>query len=329
MAAQPALKSSLHSQLYRAVHTLVAAASRSDPSPPPSLQFVPTHVSARHDDAARLSDFIFSKKKLVCLTGAGISTESGIPDYRGEGVGLYATSRKKPMQFADFMASDRFRQSFWARNYVGWNSFNQVQPNMTHVFLANLEKRHDKVLHWLITQNVDGLHIKAGSRRITELHGTSFQTHCLSCGYMISRKTFQEHLREANPSFHAVSLAIRPDADVELTTEQVSSFNVPPCRKCQKGIMKPYIVYFGENVPKERVAFLYRMVEESDGLLVLGSSMQVYSGYRFAVSAAQQKKPIAIVNIGSTRADHLANLKLDNVRCADVLSFINIDSNSV
>ena len=218
------------------------------------------------------TDYDFAMKVIGSLT----LTESGIPDYRSEGVGLYATSKSRPMQYRDFIQSDAFRQRYWARNYIGWPFFSSVQPNASHHILATLERKHPDIFLWLITQNVDSLHLKAGSKNLTELHGTAFQVGCLSCGHTISRKDFQEQLRELNPSFRVAELVVRPDSDVELTDEQIKNFNVQACTACdQKGIMKPFIVYFGENVPQSRVDFCYKKVEESDGLLVIGSSMQV------------------------------------------------------
>ncbi|XP_055332911.1 NAD-dependent protein deacylase sir-2.2-like [Paramacrobiotus metropolitanus] len=302
--------------------TIVNPGLKFDSNP---LKFVPPHVPSREADVQKFEDFLKNKQRLVVLTGAGISTESGIPDYRSEGVGLYATSSSRPIQYQDFINSEKFRQRYWARNYVGWPNFSQVQPNFTHKFLAKLEQRSTApALHWLVTQNVDGLHLKAGARRVTELHGSAFQVGCLSCQRMVTRIAFQDELRQRNPDFHhphaSVSAAeLRPDADVELTDEKIAGFTVVSCAECG-GIMKPNIVYFGENVPKRRVDLVFEKVTECDGLLVLGSSLQVFSGYRFALRAAELGKPICIVNIGPTRADHLASERIDRIRCTDLLS---------
>lgn len=277
--------------------------------------FVPKHSPCQDWALAQMQEFINSNKKLFVLTGAGISTESGIPDYRSEGVGLYATSTKRPVQIKHFMESSKARQSYWARNYVGWPRFSSFKPNISHTTLAEWEKRGK--IHCIVTQNVDRLHHKAGSCKVHELHGTAFNVICMTCNHMVARHTYQSKLRETNQHMSAVSLEIRPDGDVELTKEEVNNFQVPPCEQCG-GIMKPDIVFFGDNVPRSRVNKIQQELATCDGLLVLGSSLFVYSGYRFILQAAESGIRIGAVNIGATRGDKHISLHV-NARCGEVL----------
>lgn len=281
-----------------------------------SLAFVPKHSQTRQGDIELLQEFLEPVKRLLVLTGAGISTESGIPDYRGEGVGLYATSDKRPMQHKTFMESAKARKSYWARNFVGWPRWSSLQPNAAHLALAGWE-RGGRLQH-LVTQNVDQLHYKAGCKGVVELHGTNSMVTCMSCTYSGPRMTFQRRLESANPSWEAWSSEVKPDGDVELSAEQVAGFHVPNCPKCEEGILKPYVVFFGDNVPKPRVEAVRRHVEQSDALLVVGSSLFVFSGYRFVTQARELGLPIAILNIGATRADALATLKIE-AKAGDVL----------
>lgn len=280
--------------------------------------FVPPHSSANETDVHKFKEFIHNSKRLLVITGAGISTESGIPDYRSEGVGLYARSSSRPVQYQDFVKKADMRQRYWARNFVGWPTFSSVLPNKTHMILSEWETIGN--LHWLVTQNVDALHYKAGSKNLTELHGSAHRVECLDCKHMISRPDLQEMIKRDNPIWHSESVDMAPDGDVQLSQEQINGFNVPSCKKCG-GVLKPEIVFFGDNVPRPRVNFVFNKVKESDSLLVLGSSLEVYSGYRFVNAAHEQKKPIAIVSIGPTRADKLANIKI-NTKCSEILSHI-------
>jgi len=254
------------------------------------------------------------------LTGAGISTESGIRDYRSEDVGLYAISDTRPIQYTDFLQSAANRRRYWARNYVGWEEFSTRQPNGGHFALAELEKMGK--VHWLVTQNVDALHSKAGSQRISELHGSSHRVVCLGCNQLSSRHDLQLRIQELNPSWEAMAGDHAPDGDTFLTDEEVQDFNVPACINCG-GILKPQVVFFGDSVPKETVSFIHERLLESDSLIIVGSSVEVYSSYRFAHAAWQQNKPIAILNIGPTRADKLASLKLSAI-AGDVLPRLKI-----
>lgn len=194
--------------------------------------------------------------------------------------------------------------------------FSQFQPNDTHKMLKNLED-HGRV-SCIVTQNVDGLHTKAGSNNIIELHGTAYKVMCLNCDNIIDRHDFQKVLDQLNPTIQAVTREIRPDGDVELSDEQVDEFILPPCKNCG-GILKPDIVFFGDNVPRTVVENIQKIVNKSDALLILGTSLTTFSGYRIILQAIEAKKPIAIVNIGETRADKHAIVKVES-RCGEVLT---------
>ncbi|XP_054852963.1 NAD-dependent protein lipoamidase sirtuin-4, mitochondrial [Eublepharis macularius] len=286
--------------------------------PPQTLAFVPASPPLDPLEVKKLQDFICSSQRLFVITGAGISTESGIPDYRSEGVGLYARTDRRPIQHAEFLRSFRARQRYWARNFVGWPQFSSYQPNVAHLALRKWETLGK--LHWLVTQNVDALHVKAGSQRLTELHGSTHRVLCLSCGHQMPRVELQEHFEALNPTWSATAHGVAPDGDVFLTDEQVQSFHVPSCNECG-GHLKPDVTFFGDTVSREKVDFVYQHLHESDSVLVAGSSMQVFSAYKFALAAHDRKLPIAIVNIGPTRSDHLAFLKL-NARCGELLPLI-------
>ncbi|XP_005180474.1 NAD-dependent protein deacylase Sirt4 [Musca domestica] len=279
-------------------------------------QYVPKHQPAVEKDIKKLEDFLMDKPKIVVLTGAGISTESGIPDYRSEGVGLYARSNHKPIQHMEFVRSPSVRQRYWARNFVGWPKFSSTEPNATHYSLARFER--EGRLQCVVTQNVDRLHTKAGSENVIELHGSGYVVKCLSCDYKIDRHEFQHILNDLNPEFKDAPDMIRPDGDVEIPQEYIDNFRIPNCPQCDDNRLKPEIVFFGDNVPKTRVNSIAEMIYAGDGLLVLGSSLLVYSGYRMVLQAKDLNLPVAIVNIGETRADHLADLKL-SAKCGDVI----------
>ncbi|ERE74680.1 NAD-dependent protein lipoamidase sirtuin-4, mitochondrial isoform X1 [Cricetulus griseus] len=285
----------------------------------PTGLFVPPSPPLDPEKIKELQRFITLSKKLIVMTGAGISTESGIPDYRSEKVGLYARTDRRPIQHIDFIRSAPVRQRYWARNFVGWPQFSSHQPNPAHWALSNWEKLGK--LHWLVTQNVDALHSKAGNRRLTELHGCMHRVLCLNCGEQTPRRVLQERFQVLNPSWSAEAQGVAPDGDVFLTEEQVRSFQVPSCDRCG-GPLKPDVVFFGDTVKPDKVDFVHRRVKEADSLLVVGSSLQVYSGYRFILTAREKKLPIAILNIGPTRSDDLACLKLDS-RCGELLPLID------
>ncbi|CAL4096671.1 unnamed protein product [Meganyctiphanes norvegica] len=280
--------------------------------------FVPKHRPPEDWAIQHLQEFIDSHKRLLVLTGAGISTESGIPDYRSEGVGLYSTSSY--INRKDFVSSSRARQRYWARNYIGWPRFSSFNPSFTHKTIAEWERRGK--VHCVVTQNVDRIHHKAGNHKVIELHGTAFKVHCLSCKNMVTRHSFQRRLIDLNPHFAINPGEMRPDGDVDLTQDQVENFVIPSCESCG-GVMKPYIVFFGDNVPKTRVEEVRENVNNSDGILVLGSSLYVYSGYRFILQAVENDIPIAMINIGETRADKHLTLKVE-ARCGEVLKNILI-----
>lgn len=278
-------------------------------------KFVPVSNPVKREDVLRLRDFIESNEQICVLTGAGASTESGIPDYRSAGVGLYATSNRRPVLYKDFCTSEFVRRRYWARNYIGWPRFSTFQPNKIHKVLKNLEDISK--VSYIITQNVDNLHTKAGSKNVIELHGTAFRVMCLNCDHKIQRSYFQTILKELNPLLNANSEMIRPDGDVDLSQEETEGFNVPPCQNCG-GILKPDIVFFGDNVPRQVVEKVRNIVEQSSSLLILGSSLSTFSGYRIVLQALDAKKPIALVNIGETRADNDIHIKIKG-RCGYVL----------
>lgn len=249
---------------------------------------------------------------MTVVTGAGCSTESGIPDYRdvdGE------WKHRRPVQFADFVRDEHVRQRYWARSMVGWRRVGGARPNPAHRALADLE-RSGRV-HWLITQNVDGLHQRAGSRRITDLHGRIDRVVCLGCGRLDGRSTLQSRLVAENPDWADLDAVSAPDGDALLEGRDFESFRVPCCQSCG-GTLKPDVVFFGEGVPKPRVATAVKRLEESDAVLIVGSSLMVWSGYRFARKAAERNMPVAAVNQGRTRADHLLSLKIDAC-CGEIL----------
>ncbi|MFA6956445.1 MAG: NAD-dependent protein deacetylase [Thermoanaerobaculia bacterium] len=262
--------------------------------------------------AAALAGFVSRHGRIAVLTGAGCSTESGIPDYRSPGG---AWSRHKPIQFGEFVRSAPARRRYWARSFAGWNRFAAAAPNGAHVALCELEDRGDVVA--LITQNVDGLHQRAGSRAVIELHGSNHRVICLSCAVVAPREDVQERIRAANDGWAPHEVAIAPDGDAALEPAAVDSFVVPDCARCG-GVLKPDVVFFGENVPKERVERSFAAVDVADALLVAGSSLAVFSGFRFVLGARERGKPVAILSIGETRGDAIAELKLE-AKCGVVL----------
>ncbi|WP_072687853.1 NAD-dependent protein deacetylase [Rhodococcus marinonascens] len=262
---------------------------------------------------ARLIDAL-GDRRLCVLTGAGVSTDSGIPDYRGPN-----SPPRHPMTFQQFIGDPDFRRRYWARNHLGWRHMDAARPNTGHRALAGLER--SGVVGAVITQNVDLLHTKAGSRRVIDLHGTYAQVRCLNCEALISRATLDDRLKHANPGFADTLIAaegvqIAPDADAEITS--TDHFRTLDCEVCG-GLLKPDIVYFGESVPKQRVAAAYALVDEAEALLVAGSSLTVMSGLRFVRHAARRGIPIVIVNRGATRGDEFATLTLA-AGCSEALT---------
>jgi NAD-dependent SIR2 family protein deacetylase len=251
-----------------------------------------------------LREFIEAHPRLAVLTGAGISTSAGIPDYRDE---HGEWKRARPVEFRPFMTDVKVRQRYWARSTVGWPIISRAQPSAAHVGLAKLEAAG--VVRALITQNVDGLHTVAGSREVIDLHGRLDAVRCMSCGHVLSRRELQARLLADNPQWAEIEGRVAPDGDVDIDGRDFSAFIVPGCPRCG-GILKPDVVFFGENVPPDRVARAFEAVAGAAALLVVGSSLMVYSGYRFAEAAAAAGKPIAAINLGRTRADHLLTLKI-------------------
>ncbi len=263
------------------------------------------------EDARKLADFLHSHRRLVVLTGAGCSTESGIPDYRGP-QGTLKT--RQPMRFAEFVRSAESRRRYWARSFHGWPAMAAARPNPAHHAIAALERSGR--MAGLITQNVDGLHGDAGSGQQVELHGRLREVICLACRQVSSREEFQNRLAEVN-AVGSGAVEIAPDGDATITAESIECFIVPPCPRCG-GVLKPHVVFFGEQVPRDRVDCATDWIAQAEGLLVVGSSLMVWSGYRFARAAGIRKLPIAIVNLGATRGDDLASLKIERT-CGRVL----------
>jgi NAD-dependent SIR2 family protein deacetylase len=247
---------------------------------------------------------------VAVLSGAGLSTESGIPDYRGP-TGL--ARRAEPMTYQAFTGAAEARQRYWARSYLGWRHIAQAVPNSGHYAVAELERRG--LLNGIITQNVDGLHQAAGARNVIDLHGSLSRVRCLGCGQRTSREELDQRLRAVNASW-AASLAgaqsseVNPDGDIVLRASAIDGFQVVDCGQCG-GVLKPDVIFFGENVPRPRVDQCYEMVSGSRALIVLGSSLTVMSGYRFVRHAAKLHIPVAIINLGPTRGDEHAMLTLD------------------
>ncbi|XP_053617672.1 NAD-dependent protein deacylase Sirt4 isoform X2 [Plodia interpunctella] len=246
------------------------------------IAYVPKHKPPDHRDVEILKDFLAKHEKVLVLTGAGISTESGIPDYRSEEVGLYARSNHKPIQYQEFIKYPK-------------------KGKVTSI----------------ITQNVDRLHHKAGSTNIIELHGSGYIVKCLKCPYEVSRTELQEVLMRNNPHMESNFGMVRPDGDVDLTKEQESSFRTPLCPKCESPL-KPDIIFFGDNVPKARVEQVRSQVSACDAIFALGTSLTVYSSYRIILQAKEENKIVAILNIGPTRADDIIDIKV-STKCGDIL----------
>lgn len=258
---------------------------------------------------------LLADRRIAVLTGAGISTDSGIPDYRGPD-----SPPSNPMTIQQFLSGPAFRQRYWARNHIGWLHMAARRPNAGHRAVAALERAG--LVTGVITQNVDLLHTKAGSQTVVNLHGTYAQVICLSCGHTMTRAELADELERLNPGFteraEVGSIGVAPDADA--IVEDTATFRYLDCPRCG-GILKPDIVYFGDSVPKDRVQQAYALVDEADALLVAGSSLTVYSGYRFVRHAAAACKAVAIINRGTTRGDDLATVKIDS-GCSEILALL-------
>ena len=265
--------------------------------------------------ATPLREFIDRHERLFVLTGAGCSTGSGIPDYR-DADGEW--KRAQPVTFQDFVASEHTRKRYWARGLVGWQRLRAAQPNAAHRSLAALE--HRGRIEQLVTQNVDGLHQAAGSRNVIDLHGRADVVCCMTCERRSPRAELQAELIRRNPRFADLDALAAPDGDADLDGVDFAVFDVPACETCG-GLLKPDVVFFGESVPRERVQLAFSALGCADAMLIVGSSLMVLSGYRFARAMAEAGKPIAAVNLGKTRADDLLSLKVTQ-HCADALSFV-------
>jgi NAD-dependent SIR2 family protein deacetylase len=266
-------------------------------------------------DAASLQAFVARHRRLFVLTGAGCSTDSGILDYR-DAAGDW--KRAQPVTYQAFMGELATRQRYWARSLVGWPRFGHARPNATHAALAQLEARGQVEL--LLTQNVDRLHQAAGSAAVIDLHGRLDVVRCMECERRLPREDFQQQLLQRNPHWATLQAVQAPDGDADLEDMDFAAFAVPACTHCG-GVLKPDVVFFGENVPRERVAAAFAHLQQADAMLVLGSSLMVYSGFRFVQAAAKAGLPIAAVNLGRTRGDDLLSLKLAQP-CAQALDFL-------
>ncbi|MBK7536654.1 MAG: NAD-dependent protein deacetylase [Myxococcales bacterium] len=246
-------------------------------------------------------------RAVVALTGAGCSTESGIPDYRGPS---RPPHKRPPIQHHEFVTRHEVRKRYWARSILGWPRFSAARPNLGHLALAQLEQAG--VVAGVITQNVDGLHQAAGSQRVIELHGALAQVRCQRCGARLERHALQQRLLKENAGFleRAAEVALAPDGDAELPDELVADFHVVPCAVCG-GELMPDVVFFGGTVPRPVVDAAWELFDRGQVLLVLGSSLTVFSGYRFVRRAAERGVPVAIINQGPTRGDPHAAVRLD------------------
>jgi NAD-dependent SIR2 family protein deacetylase len=266
-----------------------------------------------HADVQALRTFVTSHPLLFVLTGAGCSTDSGIPDYRdAEG----AWKRRPPMNFRTFMDDPLARARYWARAMIGWRMFGNVRPNAAHLALAELQRRGHVPL--LVTQNVDGLHEAAGSSAVIDLHGRMDRVRCMNCDHLMPRQQVQQWLEAGNPDWVRLRASDAPDGDADLEGEDFSAFAVPPCPVCH-GILKPDVVFFGETVPRARVEAASAALERADAVLVVGSSLMVYSGYRFVMAGVRAGLPAAAINLGRTRADDELVLKV-NRPCGEILT---------
>jgi len=261
-------------------------------------------LSTRPGPVVELADRLRGQR-VVVLTGAGVSTESGIPDYRSPEA---RTRVRKPIQGPEFVRSDSVRKRYWARAMAGWETFRRARPGAAHRAVAELEA-HGLVTR-VITQNVDRLHQAAGSRGVIELHGALAEVLCLACGATESRESVQERMRAANRAWTASVAMAAPDGDAELNDDDVAAFIPPACERCE-GSLKPHVVFFGENVPSPVVAVAFASIDDASALLVAGTSLAVFSGYRFLHRAVARGIPIAIINRGAVRGEEHAFLKIE------------------
>jgi NAD-dependent deacetylase sirtuin 4 len=247
---------------------------------------------------------LLSGRRLVVLTGAGCSTESGIPDYRGNG----RPPARSPIQHDAFIRRADVRQRYWARATAGWDRFRSARPNHGHTALATLERLGR--MQGIITQNVDRLHHAAGSRRVVELHGALADVKCLACGAIEARSDLHRRLLDANPDWLDRIVGVAPDGDADLPAASVGAFQVLGCVTCD-GTLMPDVVFFGGTVSRTTVAAAWQLIDEAEVLLVVGSSLAVYSGWRFVRGAADRQIPIASINLGPTRADQVSQIRVE------------------
>ena len=276
-------------------------------------ELAPPEPGASVERFDALCEFVATHERLFVLTGAGVSVASGIPGYRdlnGEWM------RAQPIQWQAFRDQAHARRRYWARSMVGWPMLAKAQPNAAHLALARLGAAGR--IARLVTQNVDGLHQRAGSDDVVELHGSIGDVLCLSCGALHARAAIQTFLLRDNPALADASATLSADGDAHLEWDALDTFRVPTCSHCG-GMLKPDVVFFGENVPRERVDAAFQALDAADAVLVVGSSLMVFSGYRFCVRAAQAGMPIAAINIGVTRADPLLSLKVQ-ASCGEALA---------
>ena len=251
---------------------------------------------------------------IAVLTGAGVSTDSGIPDYRGAGAPVRA-----PMTFQNFLTDLDYRKRYWAGSHLGWKRFSAARPNRGHVALAELELAG--IVDGIITQNVDGLHLRAGSQRVVDLHGTMDRVRCLTCGQFYARQSIADQITAANPWIDTdEAFELSPDGDVEV--RDVQAFVLPECSVCG-GVLKPDVVFFGEFVPKEKFAEASALMQSADALLIAGSSLIVNSGIRLLEQASRRKLPIVIVNRGVTKGDNRATVKVDAGTSETLMSLLH------
>lgn len=280
---------------------------------PPDPHTPSESLDATGDPATALRAWLERHPRLFVLTGAGVSTDSGIPDYRDTDG---AWKRTPPVTWQAFTGDAATYRRYWARSHVGWPGFSASQPNAAHAALVDLERRGS--LTSLVTQNVDRLHQRAGSRDVIDLHGRLDRVVCLGCGDDTPREALQVRMADANPGWRPREAGAAPDGDADIDAAAVLRFAPPHCIVCG-GLLKPDVVFFGENVPRERYARALAALEAADAMLAVGTSLMVYSGFRFARIARERGMPLAILNRGRTRADDLAQLRLD-ADCGATLS---------
>ena len=295
-----------------------------------STTYVPQHLHCSSKVIQSLSTKLQKWRNngsFVVLTGAGLSTESGIPDYRSHGVGLYATSNIRPITYQQFLASQFARKRFWTRNYFAWQRWNGLLPNPSHRILKEWE--NIGLVHLLITQNVDQLHFKAGSTKVIELHGSNSRVVCINCGRKMTRCLLQRQFNNINNRLQLIEMEklqethLRPDGDIDVNEALINDFKIPNCCRCGSEYLKPDVVFFGDQVPNERLQLIKNGFKNSGCLIVIGTSLYIYSGYRVILEAKKQKIPVVIINIGLTRADKECDFKIEG-KASEVL--LKLDS---